>query len=91
MTKPCYYDYDYVLKLENIVDESRNLLLSFNTTFEYPQGKFHNDTISQRVAKKLLDVDRELLYKVYVKLRRDYQIFDYKLPDFFTFNKSLSV
>ena len=91
MTKPCYYDYDYVLKLETIIDESRNLFRRYNSIFQYPEGKSHNDTMSERVAKKLLDVDEDLLYKVYLKLRRDYEIFDYKLPEFFIFNKSLAV
>ena len=91
MTKPCHYDYDYVLKLENITDESRNLLLRYNSVFQYPEGKSHNDTMSERAAKKLIGVEADLLYKVYLKLRRDYELFDYKLPDFFTFNKSSAV
>ena len=42
LLNPCLYQWDYILKLENIEEESKWLFAEFNITeIEYPPGDSH--------------------------------------------------
>ena len=88
LVQPCQYKYDFILKIEKIEEEASELLNRLNSKHSYPRGKKHRKSMSERVERHLKNVDISLLYKVYQKLKRDYEMFDYELPTFLVFNKT---
>ena len=86
MAQPCHFKYQYILKLENVEKESTWLLRTFNSTHMYPKGRKHKETLSDRISRRIVGLDRVLLYKTYLKLRRDYELFDYDVPSFLVSN-----
>ena len=88
LVQPCQYKYDYILKIENIEEEATKLLERLNSKHLYPHGKKHMRSMTERVKRHLKNVDKNLLFKVFLKIKRDYEMFNYEFPDFLVFNKT---
>ena len=88
LVQPCQYKYDYILKIENIEEEATELLERLNSKHLYPHGKKHMTSMTERVKRHLKNIDNNLLFKVFLKIKRDYEMFNYEFPDFLVFNKT---
>ncbi|CAG5076804.1 Oidioi.mRNA.OKI2018_I69.PAR.g8551.t1.cds [Oikopleura dioica] len=79
---PCDIDYDYILKLETIEEDSAWLFKSLGLeTISYPTGnsKPSNHDLLEQYLKS---VDKHLPKSVYKHLQMDYEIFGYDIPRF---------
>ena len=86
LAKPCQFQYDFVLKLEDIEFESNWLFRHFQKNISYPQGYPHPTDKHSRTEAYLQRIDKNLLRQVYDLLHLDYQLFNYPLPSFFDFS-----
>ena len=81
LVQPCKYQYDYILKLEDIELESNWLFRHFNLNMTYPKGHPKHDTHSL-ILSYVKDLEKSLLKRVYGKLKDDYRLFNYPVPSF---------
>lgn len=78
---PCDIQYDYILKLETIEDDSEWLFNKFNiTNIQYPKGN-KAPSNSNRLSDRLASVSNNLQKAVYHYLQKDYNLFAYPTPD----------
>lgn len=82
LAKPCQFQYDFILKLEDIEFESNWLFRHLQIDLSYPQGYKRPTDKHTRTEAYLQNIDKKLLHKVYDLLRLDYQLFNYPLPSF---------
>ena len=86
LAKPCQFQYDFILKLEDIEFESNWLFRHFQIDISYPKGYKRPTDKHTRTNAYLQKIDKNLLRQVYDMLRLDYQLFNYPLPSFFDFS-----
>ena len=78
---PCDIQYDYILKLETIEEDSEWLFNKFNITqIAYPKGNSRpsNTTL---LETRLTEISNPLQKAVYQYLKEDYDLFGYPTPD----------
>jgi len=79
---PCDIDYDYILKLDTIEEDSEWLLDHFNIDrVKYPRGT-GSPSNSSLLLERLKSVPGALPNAVYKHLQLDYKLFGYPKPDF---------
>ena len=83
LAQPCKYQYDYVLKLEDIEVESNWLFRHLKLDITYRQGSKPKTDKHAFIQSYVKEIDSDLLKQVYKKLEDDYKLFNYPMPTFF--------
>ena len=83
LAQSCRFQYDYILKLEDIEFESNWLFRHLKLDLTYPPVYGHDHDKNELTEKYLKNIDKNLLRQVHDQLRFDYQLFNYPLPSFF--------
>ena len=73
-------DFLNLIKIEDIEFESNWLFHHLGLNQTYPKGYASSTDKYARTRNYLVDIDPKLLKKVLVKLKPDYQLFNYPLP-----------
>ena len=86
---PCQYEYDFILKIENVESETKWIFDKFaiSDSITFPDGNTNPATMKE-LEQQIQTIPKKLIEKVRQKLYRDYALFNYPLPDFLS-NKEL--
>ena len=89
--RPCYSDYDYVIKFETIAQDLAYLKLKLNITDEDHQKVFSAaiPNTKQDTTKEYFDqIPKDLAERLYKKYKNDFLLFGYEKPSWLCSGKN---